>query len=303
MFRSLGRLPSEIPWQPELPTGRVIHLPGRGEVFIRSADGPDGSTPVLLLHGVSWSADINYFALFGPLSRSHTAIAMDQRGHGRGLPLTRRVSTSMLADDAVAVLDELGIEKAIIAGFSLGTFVAQKVGVRHPDRVAGLVLSAGALCLHETARDKALMAATPTFRALARRGAFASMSARYFAPVLKRGDEAFLERWPWLRHELAATPPEAIATAILGVARHDLRGKVTSLRSIPSATVIHTRDTLIVPKLQRRLADELGSDVLLLPHDHAAAVTHPDAFVKVMLEAISRVDARARSRTANERSS
>src|SRR4029079_9342792 len=51
-------------------------------------------------------------------------------------------STDDLADDAVAVLDEAGVERSLVDGFSLGGMGAQRLALRHPDRVSALVLGA-----------------------------------------------------------------------------------------------------------------------------------------------------------------
>ncbi len=69
----------EIGGAPALPPGRQIALPGRGTTFMREVDGPDGAPVLVLLHGWSVDADLNWFASYKPLASatasSHSTIA------------------------------------------------------------------------------------------------------------------------------------------------------------------------------------------------------------------------------------
>ena len=65
---------------------RRLELPGRGELFVRDIPGPDPQAPaLLLLHGLGATARLNFGPSFRPLSRHFRVIALDHRGHGRGL--------------------------------------------------------------------------------------------------------------------------------------------------------------------------------------------------------------------------
>src|SRR5206468_471858 len=72
LARPLGVPPVDAPVPPPLPPGQVISLPGRGEVFVRDTGAPlAAAPPVLLLHGWTVSADLNFFALYGELAGRH----------------------------------------------------------------------------------------------------------------------------------------------------------------------------------------------------------------------------------------
>jgi pimeloyl-ACP methyl ester carboxylesterase len=125
----------------ELSTG--VRLP-----FVEQ--GSRSGTPVTLLHGAtdSWRS---FEPVMPFLSPSVRAFALTQRGHGDAdKPLTC-YRPEDFAGDVVAFLDAQGIERAIIAGHSLGSFVAQRVALDHPERVLGLVLAGS----HTTLRDHA----------------------------------------------------------------------------------------------------------------------------------------------------
>jgi pimeloyl-ACP methyl ester carboxylesterase len=70
-------------------------------------------------------------------------IGFDFRGHGETRPLgdVAKLTIDSLADDLVALLDHLAIERAVIGGISLGSAVAANTALRYPGRVLGLVLS------------------------------------------------------------------------------------------------------------------------------------------------------------------
>src|SRR5262245_23993383 len=110
--------------RPGVPVGRVIALAGRGDSWILEMPGPPGAPVVLLLHGLGATAALNWHAVFDALGRHYRVIAVDHRGHGRGIRLRGRFRLADCADDAAALLAALGIEHAIAVGYSMGGPVA-----------------------------------------------------------------------------------------------------------------------------------------------------------------------------------
>jgi non-heme chloroperoxidase len=107
--------------------------------YVEQGD-PDG-VPVLMLHGLtdSWRS---FEPVLPYLPASVRAFAVTQRGHGDAERPEAGYTPRDLAADAVAFLDAVGVESAIVVGHSMGATVAQRVALDHPDRVRGLV-SAG----------------------------------------------------------------------------------------------------------------------------------------------------------------
>ncbi|MDT5034342.1 MAG: hypothetical protein QOC94_4513 [Actinoplanes sp.] len=117
-----------------------MEIKARGLTFDVYADGPADGRPVLLLHG--FPQDHREFDLIAP--RLHAAglrtYAMDQRGYSPGARPTP-VAEYRLSEpyaDAIAVLDELGVESAHVVGHDWGAQVAWMLAARHPDRVSTL---------------------------------------------------------------------------------------------------------------------------------------------------------------------
>ncbi len=94
--------------------------------------------PVILVHGVAANANLNWRqpGIIAALAQDHQVIAMDDRGHGRsGKPHSPNRYGMEMVEDVVRLMDHLGIEKAHVAGYSLGGFIALKLAVTHPDRL------------------------------------------------------------------------------------------------------------------------------------------------------------------------
>jgi non-heme chloroperoxidase len=101
---------------------------------------PDG-TPVVLLHGItdSWRA---FEPILPHLPESVHAYAVTARGHGDA---TRAGSYGLadMVEDVAQFMDAVGLESAIVAGHSMGSIVATRFAIDHPERTAGLVIMGG----------------------------------------------------------------------------------------------------------------------------------------------------------------
>ena len=96
---------------------------------------------VLLVAGRGMTVE-GWWSTVPVLARSFRVITFDNRDTGRSSPMAWPYSVAQMADDAVAVLDAAGEERAHVYGISLGSLVAQEVALRHPGRVEALVLGA-----------------------------------------------------------------------------------------------------------------------------------------------------------------
>ncbi|MEU6142000.1 alpha/beta fold hydrolase [Streptomyces sp. NPDC047081] len=96
--------------------------------------------PVILLHGVGCTAQ-TLTPQLEALAPTRRALAVDFRGHGASDRTYGRMSLRDYADDVLAVMSELGIDRAAVVGVSMGGMVAQAMALSAPDRVTALVLA------------------------------------------------------------------------------------------------------------------------------------------------------------------
>jgi pimeloyl-ACP methyl ester carboxylesterase len=101
---------------------------------------PDG-VPVVMLHGVtdSWRS---FEHVLPHLPDEIRAISVTQRGHGDAPKPDGGYTIPQLAEDVVELMDDLGIERGLVVGHSMGGWVAQRLAIDHPDRLIGVVLAA-----------------------------------------------------------------------------------------------------------------------------------------------------------------
>src|SRR5450631_3521350 len=133
-------MPSGAGLPPSLPPGRLVALPGRGTTYVHEMSGPPGAPALVLLHGWTATAALNWFGCFEPLGRQFRVVALDHRGHGRGIRSRSPFLLEDCADDVAALAEVLGLETIIPVGYSMGGSIAQLMWRRHRPLVGGLVL-------------------------------------------------------------------------------------------------------------------------------------------------------------------
>ena len=109
-------------------------------ITLRYLDVGQG-TPVVLIHGLAGDYSA-WLAQIEALQNDYRVIAFDNRGAGRSTQVDEPVSTADLADDTLALMDHLGIERAHVVGRSMGGAVAQHMALKAPLRILSLVLCA-----------------------------------------------------------------------------------------------------------------------------------------------------------------
>jgi pimeloyl-ACP methyl ester carboxylesterase len=99
--------------------------------------------PLVLLHGAFSSIEPDFAQMLPIFAKSRRVIAVEQQGHGHTADIDRPLRTELMADDTLALLQHLGIEKVDFFGYSMGGDVAMKIAYHHPERVRKLVAAGG----------------------------------------------------------------------------------------------------------------------------------------------------------------
>jgi 3-oxoadipate enol-lactonase len=254
---------------------------------VRELAGPPEAPVVLLLHGWTVSAALNFFPVFDALGRRFDVVALDHRGHGRGIRAPEPFSLEACADDAAAALDVLGIDRVVAVGYSMGGPVAQLLWRRHPDRVAGLVLCATAARFSHNRGEQVYFGGFRALAGAARRAPDATRRAVARRIIARRVDD------PWVAGELHAHDPLALVEAGAAIGAFDATAWLGSL-DVPAAVVAHELD-VVVPAARQLALGRLVPDAELhrVVGGHDAIASEATTYAEVLPRACASVAARA----------
>lgn len=96
--------------------------------------------PIILLHGAFYTISMNWGQLIPELSKTRKVIAIEMQGHGHSPYSDRKLDIVTLASDVEKVMDYLKIDRADVAGYSMGGSVAYQFAVQNPKRLRKLVI-------------------------------------------------------------------------------------------------------------------------------------------------------------------
>ena len=303
-FRAMGRYvvrglrgltSGVVPDVPVPPPGRAVDLPGRGTTHVLDLPGPTPDAPVvLLMHGIATTGSLTWFTVLADLAEHYRVVTFDQRWHGRGIR-SERFSLDDCADDAIAVLDALGIDRAVVVGYSMGGASAQVLWHRHPERVSGLVLCSTAARWqgHLGERVFFLMLRAANLGLLS----VAASRVREHAETLPPAVAEEAELREWCLAELRCTSPWALPVVMSELGQFDSTAWIGGI-DVPTGMVITARDHAIPTDRQRQLAAQLAAadpDLVVAeaPGGHASLVFDLDHWKPVFLDVLARVAARS----------
>lgn len=204
--------------------------------------------PVLMVMGFALPGRVWRFVI-PELTAERRVITFDNRGAGRSEAPPGGYRIATMAEDAVQLLDHLGLDKVHLVGVSMGGMIAQELALAHRDRLLSLSLFAthpgGALNRLPRAAGAWHFLTASLARAPQQRLRHA---ARLLFPKSFRqqvGDDWLIER---LREDFADPPPRAARRSQLAaVARHDTRARLPRLAGLPTLIVKPEADLLVRP--------------------------------------------------------
>lgn len=243
--------------------------------------------PIVLVHGFAVQSDLNWRwpGCIRKLVRAgYRVVAFDVRGHGRSArPTDPAAYGTALCDDIIRLMDHLGIEKAHVAGYSMGGFITLKTITRHPDRLlSGIVCGAGWGVLDEETRA-------------------------LFDDIVKALDErrSFDPITHWLEPSKRANRLQCALTNLFMGTINDVPAIVNVFRTfeqlvvpedllrnnrVPTITLVGSRDGI------REASDRLPGlmaqhEIVYIPGgDHITTMVHPQ-FIKNLIAFLQRQDA------------
>lgn len=216
------------------------------------------------------------------LRTAHQVVRVDARGFGGSDEGDGPLTMERIADDAVAVLDHLGVGQAAACGLSMGGYAAFALVRRHPSRLRALVL-ADTKAPADTAETRAGRSALA--EKVLKEGAAAAADAnlpKLLGATTHRERPAVVAR---VRDLVLSQRPRAIANALAGLAgRADSTPTLREVR-VPTLVLCGAEDALTPPSEAEALQQGIaGSRLEILPAaGHLANVEAPDAFGRALL--------------------
>jgi 3-oxoadipate enol-lactonase len=205
-------------------------------------------------------------------------IRYDSRGHGRSEVTPGPYSIAMLAQDAVALLDALGVPRAHFCGLSMGGMIGMWLGVNEADRVDRLVL----------ANTGARIASADVWNAridAVRKGGTAAVApavlSRWFSQQLLEQPTPAIAR---LRATFEATSREGYVASCAAVRDMDQRPSLHRIRR-PTLVIAGTEDSVTTPSDARFIVERIdGARYVELPASHLSNIQAAPAFTQALVQ-------------------
>jgi 3-oxoadipate enol-lactonase len=264
--------------------------------YARAADGARlhyeafgrRDTPaVLMIQGLGadkhgW--DMQRFAL----ARSYRVIAFDNRGAGRSDKPFSPYSLEQMADDAVAVLDDAGVEAAHVVGASMGGAISQLMCVKHPTRVLSLTLACTA-CRNQPWRRELLEHWMQTAQERGM-GAMAGEAARWI--MAPRSFRRLVPTFGWLGPLAMGRPTHSFVAQVRAIlaADDEMADLLTSIH-VPTLVVVGNQDILTPRGDSEEIAERIpGAELVVISGAaHGFMIEHASTFNRILREFLHRV--------------
>jgi len=253
-----------------------------------------GSGPCVVLghsflcNGEMWAGQVPY------LAERFRVVNIDLRGHGRSGQVTTDSTLYDLVGDVLAVLDHLGIERAVWGGLSVGGMVALRAALTAPERVAGLILldtHAGSETLIKTVRYRALGLGA---RLLGFRPLLPGVMPLMFGATTRRQRPELVRHWGEVFTELHRPSVLRVLGAL--VRRDSVVDRLPEI-VVPALIMVGEEDRALPPSCSKEIVAGLGrsalgqTELIEIPRaGHLVALEQPSIVTGAMLEFLSGLD-------------
>lgn len=224
------------------------------------------------------------------LAARYRVIALDNRGAGRSDKPFGHYSLEQMADDAISVLDAVGVEQAHVVGASMGGAISQIVALKHPHRVRSLTLACTA-CRNHPWREE-LLTSWATRASEQGMGAMTREAARWV--IGPRSFRRLLPAFGWLGPLAMGRPTHAFVAQVRAILATDatMADQLSSI-TVPALVMVGNQDILTPRGDSEELAERLPNAELVVISGaaHGFMVEHASTFNRVLLEFLGRVTA------------
>jgi pimeloyl-ACP methyl ester carboxylesterase len=253
-------------------------------------EGPAGGLPVLFLHGFPFNHTmwLGQLKAVGAFCRG---VAYDIKGHGLSDVGDGQYSIEAHVDDLIAILDTLGIDRAVIAGLSMGGYITLRALERNPERFLAAVLCD---TRSEPDTSEARVRRFEGVKTVKREGSalFADTFVKaVFAPesFTRKPDAVAM-----IHRIIEATPPLSLAGTLLALAsRTDTTPSLGKIR-IPTLILVGEHDAVTPVDASRSMHELIaGSELHVIPGaGHMSNLENPEAFNEKLTAFLKKVAGR-----------
>jgi 3-oxoadipate enol-lactonase len=217
------------------------------------------------------------------LAQRYRVLRYDGRGHGRSTAPPGPYSLEMLADDAIGLLDGLGIQRVHFCGVSMGGMVGQLLGARHAPRLRSLTLCSTACYMApEELWDQRIQAVSEGgLAAIA-----GSVVERWFTEAFRAEPSIVVER---VRQMILETPAHGYAACCAAIRDMDLRETIGAIR-LPTLIIAGDKDPATPPAKAHEIRDRIpGAKLEVIPEAaHLVNIEQDVAFDASLLAFLDR---------------
>jgi 3-oxoadipate enol-lactonase len=245
----------------------------------------DGEQTIVLINGLADDLETWVFQVDALLGAGYRVLRFDNRGIGSSGTPDGPYTTAQMAQDAKALVDELGISDFHLLGVSMGGMIAQEYALANPGDLRSLTLACtyaapGPFCSRMFAMwaDMAPVNGVPF---IMRDVALWAFTVPFFEER-----EAEAEEFEGEMAQLAM-PVEAYLAQLASIRTHDTTDRLDRI-TVPTLVLVGEEDILIPVRLSRRLHDAIaGSEWAQTPGGHACLWEHPEPFNQAVLGFLS----------------
>lgn len=252
-------------------------------LFVTEAGSPD-APPILFSNSLGTTHRM-WDAVVAELATEFRCIRYDARGHGRSTVAAAGYEIADLADDAAAILDNLGVATAHFAGLSLGGMTGQSFAIRHPERLRSLTLMATAAFMptRQAWEERAALVRREGPKAI-----LETTLERWFTSQFRRDGAAQVKT---VADIFSGLDRDGYAAACEAIGRMDLRAGLGAVVA-PTKIVAGRED----PATPLAMAEEIRDGVIgaglsvLSPAAHLLAVERPSETAELLRSFVDRVE-------------
>ena len=241
-----------------------------------TATGP-ADAPVVVLSNSLGATRAMWDPQVPALAERYRVLTYDTRGHGDSPAPAGPYTLDDLVDDVVALLDEVGAERAHVVGLSLGGMTGLRLAAREPDRIDRLAV----LCTSAKPVPGPFLERAAAVRSGGTAPLASAVAARWLTPRFAAANPDLLAR---LEAMIAGADDQGYAACCEVVARLDLRADLARI-SAPTLVISGADDVALPPEHQRAIAEGIADAVQLTvqPGAHLANLEQPQQISAALL--------------------